>query len=456
MAFIDKNGKVVFTVPDGRWAGVFSEGLVNVEARARSGKEQWGYVDRNGKWLIEPQFQIAEPFSQGLARVAIDNKMAYIDHSGRYVWGPDSGNEALAAKLRKQATPEEWRKNQDELLHLAELIDAKNPPLTSQMLETGAIPAMELQTLASGGSENARLLLERLLSFTPNPALVEMSSDLAGMQQQQVQAEVARALVEIGDPFVLSTLRTWLSDALKADGEMDVYLRTTVGTAVEGVKQFRDESSLAPLEALTRSPGIDRWMREEALAAIASLGLPAARPTLLEALKDEQLSEHVRCAIAAALVRIGDGAGREFLLDTYDLYLESLRRRSSDHGVSRGELEFLGDPELIKTLESKAQKEPPGVPKNNINTLLDVMRVSAMSAEQLKAVASNGGEDNLNLRLHAIRFMGTHSGPDALPFLQALRDGPDDYSRDDWNEMKRSATNSAIRSIRMRNSPTSK
>jgi hypothetical protein len=324
------------------------------------------------------------------------------------------------------------------------------------MLESGAVPAKELQTLASGGSENARLLLERLLSFTPNPALEEMSPDLAGMQQHQVQAQVARALVEIGDPFVLSTLRTWLSDALKADGEMDVNLRTTVGAAVEGLKQFRDESSLVPLEALARSPGIDRWMREEAVAAIASLGLPAARPTLLEALKDEQLSEHIRCAIAAALVRIGDGAGREFLLDTYDLYLESLRRRSSDHGISRGELEFLGDPELIKTLESKAQKEPPGVPKNNINTLLDVMRVSAMPAEQLKTVASNGGEDNLNLRLHAIRFMGTHSGPDALSFLLAIRDGPDDYSRDDWNEMKRSATASAIRSIRMRNSPTSK
>ena len=106
MAFIDKTGNVVFRVPDGRWAGEFSEGLVNVKTGS-GGQEKWGYVDHSGKWVIEPRFQRAEPFYKGLAQVIVDNKVAYINQAGHYVWGPDSGNEALATKLKTQAIPED-------------------------------------------------------------------------------------------------------------------------------------------------------------------------------------------------------------------------------------------------------------------------------------------------------------------------------------------------------------
>ena len=452
MAFIDRTGNVLFRVPDGQWAGEFSEGLVNVQTGSGA-QEKWGYVDRTGKWVIEPRFQRAEPFYKGLAKVFVDNKAAYIDHAGRYVWGPDSGNEALATKLKTQVKPEDWRKNQEELVRLAKLIDPANPPFKEPSLDSGGVATEVLQKLAAGGSEQARQLLERLLSYTPNPTLVEFSPDLAAMQQGEIQTQVARALIAIGDPFVLPTLRNWLNEARKVDGELDLFSRTTVGCAVEGAKEFRDEVSLLPLVDLLKSSAIDRWTREAILTAIAELGLPPSKPMLLVGLKDEQISEHIRCAMAAALVRLGESEGRQFLLETYDLYLDSLRKRASDHGHSRAELEFLGDAELIAKLKAKAEAEPPGVPKNNINTLLDLMLVSAMGVEGLKEAAADGTAERINQRLHAISVMGRQGGREHLPFLEALRGSANDYPRrdfNDWNDLRRNVAENAIRQILMR------
>ena len=450
MAFIDQTGKVVFTVPEGSRAGGFSEGLVNVRVGAGHLQEKWGYVDRRGKWTVEPRFQRAEPFYKGLARVVTDHKLAYINQKGAFVWGPDSGNEALAAKLRRQASPEEWRKNRKEWLRLASLIDPTNPPLTESLLQSAEVPVEALQRLAGGGSGNAKQLLERLLSYTPDPALVELSPDMAARQQNTIQTEVARALVAVGDPFVLPVFRTWLKDALKAEGGLDIVSRTTVGCALEGLKQFRDETSLSALEVLLKSPDIDHGIREATIAAIAELGLPLAKPTLLDALQDERLGGPIRCAVAASLVRLGESAGRRFLLASYDLYLDSLRKTSSGDGYSRAELQFLGDAALITSLKTKADAEPPGVPENNINTLLDSMRVSAMSVEELKVTAAKPGDHDLDLRLHAIGVMSRQGKADLVPFLESLRTAPDDYARSDWNGLRRQAAAAAVRQIRMR------
>jgi hypothetical protein len=52
----------------------------------QSGK--YGYIDRSGKYLINPQFDIAEDFHEGLAQVESGNKRGYIDKTGKYVWNP--------------------------------------------------------------------------------------------------------------------------------------------------------------------------------------------------------------------------------------------------------------------------------------------------------------------------------------------------------------------------------
>ena len=61
--FIDKSGKVVIE-PQFDDVGPFSEGFAGVE---KDGK--WGFIDKSGKVVIEPQFDDAEPFSEGLAKV---------------------------------------------------------------------------------------------------------------------------------------------------------------------------------------------------------------------------------------------------------------------------------------------------------------------------------------------------------------------------------------------------
>ena len=86
MKFINKQGKIVFTVTNGEWADEFSEGLANVSIRKGVGEEIWGYINHTGKFVIKPQFQRAEPFHNGLAKVVIDNKAAYIDKAGHFVW----------------------------------------------------------------------------------------------------------------------------------------------------------------------------------------------------------------------------------------------------------------------------------------------------------------------------------------------------------------------------------
>ncbi len=147
---------------------------------------------------------------------------------------------------------------------------------------------------------------------------------------------------------------------------------------------------------------------------------------------------------------MGESEGRAFLLEKYNLYLDGIRKQTSSSGESRRELELLGDARLIAALEAKADAEPPGVPKNNINTLLDVIRGSAMPADQLMAVATNGTYTNVNVRLHAIRVMSRQGEVDLLPFLESLRSSPEDYDRANWNKLRRFAIEDAILRIRMR------
>lgn len=47
-----------------------------------------GYIDETGKAVIEPQFDDAKPFSEGLARVKIGEKWGFIDRAGRIVIQP--------------------------------------------------------------------------------------------------------------------------------------------------------------------------------------------------------------------------------------------------------------------------------------------------------------------------------------------------------------------------------
>lgn len=60
----------------------FTEGLQPVG----DSEGHWGYVNQQGKLVIDCVFDRAEPFRFGLAKVVKDGKMMYIDHDGTIVW----------------------------------------------------------------------------------------------------------------------------------------------------------------------------------------------------------------------------------------------------------------------------------------------------------------------------------------------------------------------------------
>lgn len=58
----------------------FSQGLLAVKSNGK-----WGYIDKNGHWLIPPQYNNALPFSEGYASVKKGDKYGYIDQKGSVV-----------------------------------------------------------------------------------------------------------------------------------------------------------------------------------------------------------------------------------------------------------------------------------------------------------------------------------------------------------------------------------
>jgi hypothetical protein len=100
--FIDKTGKMVVE-PQFQRALEFSEGLAVVE----DAKGQWGYVDTTGKLAIKSLFSAAFPFSEGLASVRMGSKFGCINKAGDIVIpakfaGIGVFNEGLAETLVEQ------------------------------------------------------------------------------------------------------------------------------------------------------------------------------------------------------------------------------------------------------------------------------------------------------------------------------------------------------------------
>lgn len=81
--YYDKKGNVVVN-PQFKAAGCFIDGLAIVS----DNEDKWGYIDKKGKYVINPQFEISYPFSEGLAAFMSGDKWGYIDKKGKYVINP--------------------------------------------------------------------------------------------------------------------------------------------------------------------------------------------------------------------------------------------------------------------------------------------------------------------------------------------------------------------------------
>jgi hypothetical protein len=82
LQFIDRNNKALFTVENAEYSFGFTEGMALVKIKGK-----YGFIDKNGKIVINPIYENAQPFREGLAAVAIKNEKneilwGYIAKSG--------------------------------------------------------------------------------------------------------------------------------------------------------------------------------------------------------------------------------------------------------------------------------------------------------------------------------------------------------------------------------------
>jgi len=82
--FRNASGQIVID-PRFDQAWHFVDGLARVQVGGK-----WGFIDRSGRMAIEPAFDVAWDFNNGLARVKVGERFGYLNTDGEYVWEPTS------------------------------------------------------------------------------------------------------------------------------------------------------------------------------------------------------------------------------------------------------------------------------------------------------------------------------------------------------------------------------
>ncbi len=88
---IDSEGNKVFDI-EAEWIGSFSDGLAQIKVPKfflifQTGYK-YGYIYPNGTYHISPKYDYAGRFSEGLARIKVDNKFGYINKLGDIIIKP--------------------------------------------------------------------------------------------------------------------------------------------------------------------------------------------------------------------------------------------------------------------------------------------------------------------------------------------------------------------------------
>ena len=86
LAFVDRDGKGVPAL-SGKFQMLYSSGFVEGLAPAASDGKN-GFIDHDGKWVIDPQFEAVGSFSGGLAAVRVGGKSGFVDRRGKFVINP--------------------------------------------------------------------------------------------------------------------------------------------------------------------------------------------------------------------------------------------------------------------------------------------------------------------------------------------------------------------------------
>jgi hypothetical protein len=139
------------------------------------------------------------------------------------------------------------------------------------------------------------------------------------------------------------------------------------------------------------------------------------------------------------------------LLLQYDLY--RLERKTTNPWMMdsvREALERIYDEEIISALKSRLATETDDRMQNNINTLVDRMRMNNEPIDRLKEFAADAAWNNANKRYQAVEVLGQKANPDLIPFLESLGPFDGDNVPNGQSSLFREEANKAIGSIRRR------
>lgn len=87
--FVDKTGKIVIE-PQFTYAEKCFQGacVVEVGGDGRLGTGKYGIIDKTGKWIVEAQYPHINFFTEDLASVVSDGKLGFMDKTGKWVIEP--------------------------------------------------------------------------------------------------------------------------------------------------------------------------------------------------------------------------------------------------------------------------------------------------------------------------------------------------------------------------------
>lgn len=88
--YIDKRGEIVWFDETGRvtMLGDFHEQYARVRVRMDNERQAWGYLTRAYRWRLEPVYEDARDFHNGVAAVRVDGKWGFVYPNGRWAIEP--------------------------------------------------------------------------------------------------------------------------------------------------------------------------------------------------------------------------------------------------------------------------------------------------------------------------------------------------------------------------------
>jgi hypothetical protein len=174
----------LFTPDIGR--GSFSDGLT--PARAAEGKV--GYVDKTGKFVINPQFDLALPFYGGMAFVVIrvgdtpaGETMAWIDKDGKFVWRETK--EQPKTDLNMNAANANTTMSNANASVSANVNTSVNTNSSGNM--NSSANTNTSSPIASGGGKTGHLTMDANLRSDPNKDSASMGIHFRGAQVRVIE-----------------------------------------------------------------------------------------------------------------------------------------------------------------------------------------------------------------------------------------------------------------------------